>query len=64
MEKSVAELLNRALERQGAGGPPVISITDAELRLGEAALKHITDEELEQVHGICRNIRERAERGA
>ena len=38
---------------------PVISITNADLRLSENALKHITDEELEQIQTICRNIRER-----
>ena len=73
MRNAIIELLNRADERklrliyfhakaligQDAEVIPVISITDADLRLSENALKHITDEELEQVQAICRNIRER-----
>lgn len=75
MRNAIIELLNRADERKlrliyfhakaligkDAEVTPVISITDADLRLGETALKHITDEELEQVQEICRNIRQRSE---
>lgn len=73
MRNAIIELLNRADERKlrliyfhakaligkDAEVIPVISITDADLRLSENALKHITDEELEQIQAICRNIRER-----
>lgn len=73
MRNAIIELLNRADERKlrliyfhakaligkDAEVTPVISITDADLRLSETALKHITDEELEQIQTICRNIRER-----
>lgn len=73
MRNAIIELLNRADERKlrliyfyakaligkDAEVIPVILITDADLRLSENALKHITDEELEQVQAICRNIRER-----
>lgn len=75
MRNAIIELLNRADERKlrliyfyakaligkDADNPRGISIMDADLRLSETALKHITDEELEQVHTICRNIRERVE---
>lgn len=73
MRNAIIELLNKADERKlkliycyvkalvgkDADKTPVISITDIDLRLSETALKHITDEELEQVQAICRNIRER-----
>ena len=73
MRNAIIELLNKADERKlkliycyvkalvgkDADKPPVISITDIDLRLSETALKHITDEELEQVQAICRNIKER-----
>lgn len=73
MRNAIIELLNRADERKlrliyfhakalvgkDAEVTPVISITDTDLRLSENALEHITDEELEQVQAICRNIRER-----
>lgn len=73
MRNAIIELLNSADERklrliyfyaraligEDAEVTPVISITDADLRLSETALKHITDEELEQIQTICRNIRER-----
>lgn len=73
MRNAIIELLNRADERKlrliyfhaktligkDAEVTPVISITDTDLRLSENALKHITDEELEQIQAICRNIRER-----
>jgi hypothetical protein len=73
MIKAIIELLNRADERKlklvynytkalvgkDVEVIPVISITDADLRLSETALKYVTDEELEQVQAICSNIRER-----
>lgn len=74
MRNAIIELLNKADERKlklvycytkalvgkDADKTPVISIMDADLRLSETALKHITDEELEQIHTICRDIRERS----
>lgn len=72
MRNAIIELLNKADERKlrliycyskalvggNADKIPVISINDADLRLRQTALKYITNEELEQVQAICRNIRE------
>lgn len=62
MRNAIIELLNRADERKLRliyFHAKALIGEDADLRLGETALKHITDEELEQVQAICRNIRER-----
>lgn len=73
MKNAIIELLNKADENKlklvyyhtksllggDVNNKRVISIVDGYLALDENSIIHITDEELEQVRTICKNIKER-----